>query len=55
MMFSSHDVYLSKLQLVEHLEVDLFYEVSREIDSTDPGDGAEGSTSYVIDLIITQI
>lgn len=47
--------YLSKLQLIEHLKVDLFDKISRKIDGTDPCNRIEGSTTYVVDLIVTQI
>lgn len=48
-------IYLSKLQLIKHLEVDLFDEISREIDGTDPCNRTEGSTTHVIDLIVAQM
>lgn len=44
--------YLSKLQLIEHLEIDLLDEIPRKIDGADPGDGAEGTATHIIDLVI---
>jgi len=43
------------LQLIEHLEVYLLNKISRQIDGTDSGNGTEGSTTHVVDLIVTQI
>lgn len=40
---------------MEHLKVDLLNEVPRKIDGADPGNGTEGSTTHVVDLIVTQI
>lgn len=48
-------MYLSELQLIEHLEIDLLNEVPRKIDGADPGNSTEGSTTHVVDLIVTQI
>jgi len=48
-------VYLSELQLIEHLEVYLLNKISREIDGADSGNGTKGSTTHVVDLIVTQI
>lgn len=53
--FSDIRIYLSKLQLIEHLEVDLLNEVPGKIDGADPGDGTKSSTTHVVDLIVTQI
>lgn len=49
------NVYLSILQLIKHLEVDLFNEVPREIDRADSGNGAECSATYIVDLIVTEV
>lgn len=48
-------IYLSELQLIEHLEVDFLNEIPREIDGANPGNGTKSSTIYVIDLIVTQV
>lgn len=49
------DTYLSKLQLVEHLEVDLFNEVPWKIDRADSGNGTESSAAYIVDLVVTEM
>lgn len=48
-------MYLGELKLIEHLEVDLFNKISGKINSTDSSNGAEGSTTHIVDLIIAQI
>lgn len=49
------NIYFSKLQLIEHLEVNLLDEIPRKIDGTDSCNRTEGSTAHVIDLIVAQI
>lgn len=53
--FNFADIYLSVLQLIKHLEVDFLNEVPRKINSADPGNGSKRSTTYVVDLIVTQV
>jgi len=48
-------IYLSKLQLIEHLEINLLDEIPRKIDGADPCNRTEGSTTHIIDLIVAQI
>lgn len=48
-------IYLSKLQLVKHLEINLLDEIPRKIDGADPCNRTKGSTTHVIDLIVAQM
>lgn len=54
-IFEKQWTHLGKLQLIEHLEVDLFNEVASEIDDADSGDRSEGSATDVVDLVVAQI
>lgn len=48
-------MYLSELQLIKHLEVDLFDEIPRKIDGTNSCNRTKSSTTHIIDLIVAQI
>jgi hypothetical protein len=47
--------YLDVLQLVEHLEVDFLDKIPRKINRANTCHGAECPSSYIRDLIVTEV